>query len=191
MIIGVTGKYCSGKNVVSGILKGFDFIEIDVDKIGHRILESETKRVIRTFGRGIVNQQGKLNRKQLAKIVFKHKKNRLKLEAILHPRMKAQVQSIIKKNNKNFIINAALLFYMQLHLLCDFIIFIQAPFWLRVSRALQRDKLSICAILRRFFSQYQIFSKLKVPNVDIYYEYNKASIQNLKKRIAEILEQRN
>lgn len=191
MIIGVTGKYCSGKNIVSYILQKYGFIEIDVDKIGHRVLENEAKRVINTFGRGILNKEGRINRQKLAGIVFRSKKSRVKLEAMLHPLMKEQIQGVIERNNKNFIINAALLFQMQLHGLCDFIIFVRAPFCKRVRWALHRDKLSIWDILPRFFSQFQIFSKLKLPGVDIYYEDNKGSIQELEKRIAEILRERN
>ncbi|MBN1797800.1 MAG: dephospho-CoA kinase [Spirochaetales bacterium] len=190
MVIGVTGKYCSGKNVVSCILTEHGFTEIDVDKIGHQVLENQARQVIRTFGSRILDQAGKIDRKKLAKIVFKSKKQRIRLEHILHPLMKTRIQNIIKKNNENYVINAALLFQMQLHGFCDFIIYIKAPFWVRVNRALSRDKLSIWNILRRFFSQFQIFTKLKLPGVDIYYEYNKESIQKLEKRILGILKQR-
>ena len=122
MVIGVTGKYCSGKNVVSGILRKQGFTEIDVDKIGHQVLAAEKKAVTDTLGRRILDRAGKIDRKKLADIVFKSKKNRIKLEAILHPLMKKRIQTIIKNNNNNFVINAALLFQMQLDRLCDFII---------------------------------------------------------------------
>jgi dephospho-CoA kinase len=191
MIIGVTGKYCAGKNVVSCILQKYGFTEIDVDKIGHQVLEKEKTPVIHALGRGILDTRGRINRRKLAKLVFRNKENRVKLEQILHPRMKAEVHRRIKKNNKNYIVNAALLFQMQLYPLCDFIIFVRAPFYVRFLRALRRDKLRIWDITLRFFSQYQIFSKLKLPRVDIYYEYNKGRIRRLEIRIAEILKQRN
>ena len=190
MVIGVTGKYCAGKSTVSQLLQEYGFSEVDVDKIGHAVLEEEKERVIMVFGKQILDQQGAIDRGRLGKIVFKNKRKRKKLEAILHPLMRKKIEDILNELRGNYIINAALLFQMKLHLLCDFVIFVCAPFWLRLKRALQRDKLYVKDVLLRFFSQGKISTKFNAGGVDIYYEYNKGSIGGLKNRLMKILLER-
>ncbi|MEJ2664901.1 MAG: dephospho-CoA kinase [Spirochaetia bacterium] len=133
MVIGVTGRYCAGKNLA---------------------------------------------------------KNRLRLEGILHPLMKTQINRILENKVQDYVLNAALLFRMDLHLLCDFVIVIKAPFFVRLQRALRRDRLSIPSLLQRFLAQRRIFPKLKTKGVDIYYEYNKGSAEMLAVRITAILRKR-
>jgi dephospho-CoA kinase len=52
-----------------------------------------------------------------------------------------EVEAGIKMMQGNAIINAAILFGMGLHKLCDFVICVKAPFPVRFIRALKRDKL--------------------------------------------------
>ena len=45
MIVGLTGKSCSGKDSVSRML-GDNFATIDVDKLGHIALEKNKERLV-------------------------------------------------------------------------------------------------------------------------------------------------
>jgi dephospho-CoA kinase len=104
--------------------------------------------------------------------------------------MKTQINRILENKAQDYVLNAALLFRMDLHLLCDFVIVIKAPFFVRLQRALRRDGLSIPSLLQRFLAQRRIFPKLKTKGVDIYYEYNKGSAEMLAVRITAILRKR-
>lgn len=188
MIIGITGKYCAGKNTVAQILVSSGFTEIDVDKIGHELLKEKQQIIINLFGENILGSNGNIDRKKLGKIVFANKKQRIKLEQLLHPLMNRRIEAIIKKNPGNYTINAALLFKMGLNMLCDFIIFVKAPFFIRLKRARERDNLSTIDAIKRFFAQHKISPKLKDVSVDIYYESNVGPISRLKKRVVKILE---
>jgi dephospho-CoA kinase len=187
MIIGVTGKYCAGKSIVSGLLQESGFREIDADKVGHIVLEEKKEQIIDNFGKQILGQNGLVDRRKLGRIVFKSRKKRKKLEAILHPIMRKKIMDIIDQPAGNYIINAALLFQMKLQLLCDWVIFVTAPFWQRFKRARQRDKLPLIQVYRRFFSQKKISTKLNAGGVDIYYVCNNGSIDEFKNRLKEIL----
>jgi dephospho-CoA kinase len=187
MIIGVTGKYCAGKSLVSRFLQGYGFTEIDADKVGHDVLQAEKERVTGLFGGHVLDRHGMVDRKKLGRIVFKDKKRRKQLEALLHPLMREKIASIVAKPGQKFIINAALLFRMKLHLLCNFVVFVSAPFRQRFKRARERDHLRIIDVLQRFFAQGEISSKLNAGGVDIYYVSNKGSIGELKTRLKGIL----
>ena len=83
-IIGVTGEIASGKSYLCSKLSqlaeksNIPVTVIDVDKIGHQILESQSeplykgirKEIADTFGDEIKNPDGFINRKILGKIIF-------------------------------------------------------------------------------------------------------------------------
>ena len=83
VIIGLTGKFCSGKTTVEKILnEDHNFFIIDVDKIGHWALEEKKEELVNRFGSGILKED-KINRKELADIVFKKKKDLSDLNSIV------------------------------------------------------------------------------------------------------------
>ena len=45
LVIGVTGKYCSGKDTAVSFFKERGFTEINADKIGHQVLEKKKSEV--------------------------------------------------------------------------------------------------------------------------------------------------
>ncbi len=191
MVIGVTGKYCAGKNTVVKILKTYSLPEIDVDAVGHEVLEQEKQAVAAEFGPSIIGPAGKIDRRRLGDMVFARKKHMRRLEKILHPLMKVRIRRFVDAHKDGCVINAALLFKLDLHSLCDFVIMVKARFFTRLRRAVHRDRLGFGRALQRFFAQGQIFPKLTRPAVDIYYVYNNGGVEGLKKRIAGLVAQRN
>lgn len=83
-IIGVTGEIASGKSYLSNMLSEFGKKSnipvsiIDIDKIGHQILESLAEplykelreEIAKQFGNDIKNEDGYINRKRLGQIIF-------------------------------------------------------------------------------------------------------------------------
>lgn len=182
MIVGLTGYYCSGKTTVKKYLMekcGFD--EIDVDKVGHLVLESDVSKIAEAFGDEII-VNGKVDRKRLGRIVFNDRSKLQKLNSIMHPIMKGIIEEEIQANqSKDYIIDAALLFEMNLDKLCDSIVVVKSNFILKIFRGLRRDNSNICKIIRIIFSQNVMkFAKSQAKNVDIYYINNNGSLEKLK-----------
>ncbi len=121
-MICVTGKIGSGKSTVSKIVAEITGYEvIDVDKVGHEILESnDVKSEIRKVFSNEVFEGDKIDRKKLARIVFKNREKLKDLERILHPRMQKKVIEMVK--GKDAVVDCALLERMDLLKICDFII---------------------------------------------------------------------
>lgn len=91
-VIGLTGTSCSGKSTVSKTLQGtHEIFTIDCDKLGHNAYADPNgacyKKVVTTFGGGIVGADGAIDRKELSNQVFGTKAgNRLDdLNAIVWP----------------------------------------------------------------------------------------------------------
>jgi len=98
-VIGLTGGIGSGKSTVARFLAELGAIVIDVDKTGHELLNSDTpvrRKVIATFGEQILDANGEIDRHKLGDIVFHNPEARLRLNRIMHPRMKQQATEQIK-----------------------------------------------------------------------------------------------
>lgn len=162
IVVGVTGKYCSGKNTVTGLLVDRGFVEIDVDRVGHDALATEGRRVIDEFGPSVRGDDGRIDRKALGRIVFGDRAALARLEAILHPVMVAAVHARIQTLRSaadpppGVVINAAILLRMRLDALCDTVVFVRAPFLARLRRARARDGAGLIDVLRRLRAQSDV-----------------------------------
>ncbi|MDA8411300.1 MAG: dephospho-CoA kinase, partial [Treponema sp.] len=93
ILIGLTGGYCAGKNTVAEMLERRGWTSIDVDRLGHQALEIARDEVVgrfdaetrERFGRGLIDAEGRLDRKLLGAIVFSDPRKLAAHEAIIHP----------------------------------------------------------------------------------------------------------
>ncbi|MDR0643670.1 MAG: dephospho-CoA kinase [Treponema sp.] len=150
-IIGLTGFYCAGKNHVAEILVKRGFAALDVDKLGHKVIEREQRSIVERFGNDIV-KDGRVNHRLLGEKVFGKPMELAVLEAIIHPCVNTLIEDWVEKN-ENCIINAALLHRTSIFPRLDAIIVVKAPLLIRLIRAKRRDRLSWISIFSRFKSQ--------------------------------------
>ncbi len=126
LIIGITGQAGSGKTFVVDALKNkLPFYCLDLDKIGHMLLETPPvkTKVINVFGKSILSDNKKINRKLLGDIVFSDKKKLIMLNNIMHPEIYNWVIAEIKNKKDNvIIIVGALIKEIGLLPVCRFVI---------------------------------------------------------------------
>jgi len=169
MLIGLTGKYCAGKNHVAAILEKRGFPVLDVDKLGHKALEYKKDEIFTRFGYEIQNPDGSVNRRLLGEKVFGKKDEITALEAIIHPQTDHMTMEwISSQNGKTCVINAALLHRMAVFGRLDCVFLVTAPFLVRLLRAKRRDRLSWVSIFRRLMSQKRFTLQYLAGNADIY-----------------------
>ncbi len=84
MIVGLTGRSCSGKDAVAGMLDE-RFYVVDEDGLGHQALTANTEKLRAAFGDGIFSEDGSVNRKALGAIVFSSPEKLEILNGISHP----------------------------------------------------------------------------------------------------------
>lgn len=95
LIIGLTGGIGSGKSTVAHHFESLGVPVIDADAIGHQLVEPgqpALAAITEHFGADMLDNNGQLNRARLRERVFTHPEQRRKLEAILHPRIRAEIQ---------------------------------------------------------------------------------------------------
>lgn len=132
--MGITGRIASGKSTVSGFIKKIkkNVLILDIDKLAKSIYSKNPEILIKLkviFGNEIFEPEGDLIFESLAEKVFSSKKDLKKLNGLMFPLIRNQVENILNKNqDKDYIIiDAAVLFDCKLDLLCDYIILVEAP----------------------------------------------------------------
>lgn len=126
-IIGITGGVGTGKSLVLEYLKeSYGAVCCQADEVAKRLQRKGTKcykRIIEHFGEEILDQEGRLNRAQLAKIVFANDAELRILNEIVHPVVKEKVKDQIRREEKQgsslFVLEAALLIEDNYDALCD------------------------------------------------------------------------
>jgi dephospho-CoA kinase len=88
--IGLTGGIGTGKTTVASLLRDRDCTVLEMDAIGHELLEPEQAaydEIVGEFGLGILGDGAVVDRNKLATIIFADPAKRARLNAILHPRI--------------------------------------------------------------------------------------------------------
>ena len=139
-VIGLTGSFGTGKTFVASIFKSLGGKVLDADKEAHDVIKKGRRayrRIIGTFGRGILNKNGIIERRKLADIVFARKENLVKLNRIVHPEViKAIKRGIMDAREDIVIIDAPLLIEVNLMSMVDYLIVVKASWKNQIKRSL-------------------------------------------------------
>src|ERR1039458_81419 len=115
-VIGLTGNIGSGKSSVARLLQKLGAGFIDADLVGHDIYNPGTKgwqTVVEAFGRDILDAKGEIDRKKLAAKAFSSSASHEKLNQLLHPLIRQEVEARLdqlRKQGKEVAIVEATLF---------------------------------------------------------------------------------
>ncbi len=93
--VALTGGIASGKSTVANLFAAHGVPLIDTDLIAREIVEPgrpALTAVTQAFGSGLLDPDGRLDRRRLREIVFSDATARARLEAILHPAIRAEME---------------------------------------------------------------------------------------------------
>lgn len=141
-IVGLAGGVGSGKSTVAKILGELGAGVIDSDAISHEEVNApEVKETLRSWwGDKFLALGGAVDRQKVAAIVFSDSEQRHRLEALLHPRIAVRREMLIEEYDKQprikmVVLDSPLLYEADLDLMCDAVIFVDAPEELRRDRS--------------------------------------------------------
>lgn len=156
-IIGLTGGIGSGKTTIANYLiaKGYPVYISDLEAKKVMDFPEIIQKIAAVFGPEVLENEHKLNREQLAAIVFNNQEKLKQLNAIVHPAVKQHFDQWINANKKfPFLFKeAAILFESGSYKDCDAVITVTAPLELRIARVLKRDQTTREKILQRINNQ--------------------------------------
>ncbi len=141
-VIGILGGMYSGKSTAAAELGKLGCAVIDADAISHQLLEEQNilKKVVRIFGKEILDENGKISRPTLANRVFGDPAKLSALTFILHPLVMARVEELIKRYDtqpdvKAIVLDIPLLVEVGWENRCDHLIFVDSTPQVRLERA--------------------------------------------------------
>jgi dephospho-CoA kinase len=156
--IGLTGSIGSGKSTVAQLLREKGIPVLDADAVALEVSSSVAvlNAVKETFGVDFVLEHG-LNRAKLATLVFANPEARAQLNAIIHPRVRDQMNRLqleLEQTGVAAVVqDIPLLFESKLEHLFDAVILVDAPLETRLKRVLARDGMTREAFLARDAAQ--------------------------------------
>ena len=95
--VGLTGGIGSGKSEVSRRLASYGAVVIDADAAAREAVAPGTPglaEVVAEFGQDVLRSDGTLDRDRLGQLVFADDSLRMKLNAIIHPRVAARMAEL-------------------------------------------------------------------------------------------------
>jgi dephospho-CoA kinase len=170
--VGITGGIGSGKTTVSKIFEVLGVPVFYADDHAKRIMVEDPiliAAIKHEFGNESYFDDGSLNRKYIASIVFNDAAKLGKLNAIVHPAtFRAFDAWVAQVGDVPYILKeAALLFEAASYKLCDKAIMVYAPLETRIARVMKRDHISREDVLSRNAKQMPDEEKIKLADYTI------------------------
>ena len=157
MTIGITGGIGSGKSTIAKQLRDMGYRVYDTDSEAKRLIVEDThvrQQIEQLFG-SEVYKDGIYQTALVAQRVFADHSLLAKLNAIVHPAVKADIMCWAQKINHATpcFVECAILYQAGFDSLCDKVVAVTAPEDLRLARAIKRDCTSLNKVRARMRAQ--------------------------------------
>jgi dephospho-CoA kinase len=162
--VGLSGGIGSGKSYVAEILEKMGFPVYYSDARAKALTDTHPhikSELIKRFGTSIY-EDGVLNRKALASLIFDSEANRLFVNHLIHPIVRADFDAWCATQDSPLVFNeAAILFETGAYRQFDATVLVIAPLDTRIERIIQRDRCTHEQAEARIQSQWS--DEQKIP----------------------------
>jgi dephospho-CoA kinase len=192
--IALTGGIATGKTYVATRLREAGVPIVDADAVSREVVTpgSPALAAIRKrFGPDAVRRDGTMDRIRVGQIVFKDKRARLDLEAIIHPAVVKAINDFfatLPKRTPFAVADIPLVFETNRDKEFDAIIVVACPREMQLQRMMVRNKLSKEDAERRLAAQLPIDQKVKKAT---YVIDNAGTFEQTDAQIAALIEKLN
>ncbi len=163
--VGLTGGIGSGKSIASGFFAELGAKIIDTDQLSRELVkpgQPALAEIKTTFGEQVLSADGQLDRDYLRTLIYSDANARQRLEAILHPRIQAEMLARAAQSTAPYVIFVIpLLFETGQQTLVDRVLLIDAPEALQRTRVRTRDQLDTATINRILNAQADRATRLR------------------------------
>jgi dephospho-CoA kinase len=188
LTVGLTGGIGSGKNVALAEFGALGAVVIDSDDLAREVVGPGTAglgQVRAAFGLDVFDPDGALDRSRLAALVFADEDARARLEAIVHPLVRARVGQIVEASEQAAVVVNAVPLLAEAGLAgeYDVVVVIQAPVEIRLKRLQQSREMSRDDALARVAAQASDDDRARVATWVV---VNDGTIDQLRQRIRDL-----
>jgi dephospho-CoA kinase len=186
-VYGLTGGIGSGKSTVAELLEEYGVPVVSADELSRVVVApgSEGLRlVVEKFGTEVLGEDGGLDRRRMASVVFRDPERRRELEAILHPRIRDRFEQVLdaleKAGHSVAVYEVPLLFERNLQGEMKAVILVTAPMAVRVARVRSRDDVTETEVRARIAVQMDEDQKRRRAD---YIIENDGSLDDLRREV--------
>ncbi len=191
-VIGLVGGVGSGKSTVADILARRGLTRIDGDRIGHEILtRPEVRRqVVGRFGPDVLDEAGQVDRKLLGRAAFAAPDRLAELNAIMQPRIRAEIERRIAAARQDpavpaVVLDAAILLEAGWDDLCSDLVFVRSDEAQRRDRVGKERGWDEADWRNREKSQFAVDRKAAACSYEL---DNRSSVSDLPARVRELIQ---
>jgi dephospho-CoA kinase len=186
--VGLTGGIGSGKSEVSRRLAAQGAVLIDADQISRQMVEPGTSglaEIVTEFGPDVLLPDGSLNRPRLGEIIFGDPARREKLNAIIHPRVRARSQELEDAAEESAIVvqDVPLLTENNLVSLFDLVVVVDVPTRIQLDRLVKNRDMTREQAKSRIEAQASRADRLAVASIVI---DNSGSLAELDRQVGDL-----
>ncbi|MEF9894214.1 MAG: dephospho-CoA kinase [Clostridia bacterium] len=164
--LGLTGGVGCGKTTAAAVLSELGARVVDADAISRKLTQPSGAALgaIRArFGDQVFAPDGTLDRAKLGALVFENQKERLALEAIMHPAIQKEMLRLIDLADEEeapvVVLDVPLLFECGLDALCDEVWVVTVGQDQQALRVMKRDQITRAQAMARIGSQMPLAQK--------------------------------
>ncbi|HHV55653.1 MAG TPA: bifunctional DNA-formamidopyrimidine glycosylase/DNA-(apurinic or apyrimidinic site) lyase [Firmicutes bacterium] len=168
LVVGLTGGMASGKSAVLRFFREAGARTVDADAIVEELEQPGQpvyQAIVAAFGPEFVSEDGSLDKKRLAGLVFARPAARKKLEEIVHPAVLERLRQEMERARTDgvalLVVEVPLLYELGLEGWFDAVVVVTAPEEQQVERMVVRDHIDANEARNRLCAQMPLASKVK------------------------------
>jgi dephospho-CoA kinase len=160
LVIGLTGGIGSGKSAAADAFAELGARVVDTDAIAHEltgVAGAAIPEIAQQFGKAFIDATGAMDRKRMRDLVFSDAEEKQRLEALLHPMIRAESQRRIENAKSPYVVHVVPLLVESpsFRERVGRVLVVDCPEALQISRVQQRSELPEGQVRRIIASQIQ------------------------------------
>jgi dephospho-CoA kinase len=191
-VVGLTGGIACGKTTVASMFSDLGIPVIDADELAREVVEPGTpglQQIVDEFGKGVLDETGRLDRKKVADLVFGDEEVRETLNAIMHPLIGAAGAEHIMAHQEApapyLLYEAALLVETRAYKAFSALVVVSAEESIQRLRLIARDGFTVHEANARIASQLPLARKIAVADHVV---VNNGDLDATRRQVSEIHE---